>query len=86
MYFGVGCYWHVQHEFTEAEKNILGRTSKDFTALTGYAGGTKVEEGKGLDGETIPKVCYHNTLSKADYGRLGHAEVVSLKVPPSSYK
>ena len=25
VYFGCGCFWHVQHEFVEAEKRILGR-------------------------------------------------------------
>ena len=25
VYFGCGCFWHVQHEFVEAERKILGR-------------------------------------------------------------
>lgn len=72
VYFGVGCYWHIQHEFVEAEKKILGRGPKDFTSRTGYAGGTKSENGK---------VCYHNMKSIADYGKLGHGEVVGMTIP-----
>ena len=28
VYFGCGCFWHVQHEFVEAERKILGRKDK----------------------------------------------------------
>jgi hypothetical protein len=52
VYFGVGCYWHIQHEFAQAERDILGRTDLQLTARTGYAGGT----GIGPEG----RVCYHN--------------------------
>ncbi len=31
VYFGVGCFWHVQHEFVESEKRILGRTNTELT-------------------------------------------------------
>ena len=41
VYFGVGCFWHVQHEFVTAEKKLLGRGDADITAITGYAGGNK---------------------------------------------
>merc|ERR1740124_1700886 len=78
VYFGCGCFWHVQHEFVEAERNILGRKDNQITARAGYAGGTA----GALDG----KVCYHNAASIADYGKLGHAEVVGLKIPPSKFK
>lgn len=77
VYFGCGCFWHVQHEFVEAERAILGRSDYELTARAGYAGGTK----KITDG----KVCYHNALSVGDYGDLGMAEVVSLRIPPSSF-
>jgi len=76
VYFGCGCFWHVQHEFVEAERKILGRTDKELTARAGYAGG----KGGAKDG----KVCYHNALQVSDYGSLGHAEVVRLTIPPSS--
>jgi peptide methionine sulfoxide reductase MsrA len=73
VYFGVGCYWHIQHEFVQAERDILGRTDLQLTSRTGYAGGT----GIGPEG----RVCYHNFENIADYGKLGHAEVVGLKIP-----
>jgi len=70
IYFGCGCFWHVQHEFIEAERRVLGRGSSDLTSLSGYAGGTKVNS-KG-------DACYH------DYGQNGHTEVVELVIPKSS--
>ena len=77
VYFGCGCFWHAQHEFVLAEKKILGRTDAELTARAGYAGG----KAGALDG----KVCYHNAPNIADYGKLGHAEVVGLKIPPSKF-
>ena len=38
VYFGVGCFWHVQHEFVEAEARLLGRRGTEYTSRTGYAG------------------------------------------------
>lgn len=32
-------FWHVQHEFVEAEKAILGRSDNKVTSRAGYAGG-----------------------------------------------
>ena len=32
-------FWHVQHEFVEAEKNILGRADNKVSSRAGYAGG-----------------------------------------------
>jgi len=78
VYFGCGCFWHVQHEFVEAEKKILGRGDLQLTALSGYAGGN----GGMKDG----KVCYHNAMQMSDYGSLGHAEVVRLSIPPTKFK
>ena len=75
--FGCGCFWHVQHEFVEAEKRILGRSDTELTTLAGYAGG--------LAGTKDGKVCYHNAAQISDYGGLGHAEVVKLRIPPASY-
>lgn len=75
VYFGVGCFWHIQHEFVEAERKLLGRGDKELTSLTGYAGGRSTDkEGR---------VCYHNFQSIADYGKLGHGEVVGMKIPES---
>jgi peptide methionine sulfoxide reductase MsrA len=78
VYFGQGCFWHVQHELAEAERKILGRSGSELTARAGYAGGR--------DGAQNGKVCYHNAANVAYYGKLGHAEVVSLKIPPSKFK
>jgi len=76
VYFGAGCFWHVQHEMTNAERTILGRTTDKFTSRTGYAGGTRADpEGR---------VCYHNFQSVADYGKMGHGEVVGMRIPPSA--
>jgi peptide methionine sulfoxide reductase MsrA len=76
VYFGVGCYWHIQHEFVEAERKLLGRGDKELTSRTGYAGGTATDkEGR---------VCYHNFQGVADYGKLGHGEVVGMRIPQTS--
>ena len=39
VYFGCGCFWHVQHEFVECERRVLGRSDMEITARAGYAGG-----------------------------------------------
>lgn len=77
VYFGCGCFWHMQHGLTEAEMSELSREGQDITARAGYAGGTQL----GDDG----LVCYHNAQHKADYGSLGHAEVVLLTIPKASF-
>lgn len=76
VYFGCGCFWHAQHEFVEAERNILGRSDSELTARAGYAGGKTAKDGR---------VCYHNALQVSDYGALRHAEVVRLNIPSSSF-
>jgi len=77
VYFGCGCFWHVQHEFVELEMSELCRTGEELTAFASYGGGTKVGEG-GL-------VCYHNMEGKAYYGSMGHAEVVTLTIKESDF-
>lgn len=77
VYFGCGCFWHVQHEFVEAERSILGRKDAELTSLAGYAGGNA--------GLKNGKVCYHNAAMMSDYGSLGHAEVVGMRIPTSSF-
>lgn len=66
---------HVQHEFVEAERKLLQRSDGQLTARAGYAGGKA--------GAKFGKVCYHNAAQISDYGSLGHAEVVQLKIPAS---
>jgi peptide methionine sulfoxide reductase MsrA len=83
IYFGVGCFWHVQHEFIEAEKSILGRGEREYTALAGYAGGTKLGADTTRPDLKPRLVCYHNLQGVADYGKLGHGEVVGMDVPAS---
>ena len=75
LYFGAGCFWHVQHEFVK-EEQAFGRTSQQITAVSGYAGGQRLGDGG--------KVCYHNMQRLADYGQLGHAEAVEVSVPASA--
>ena len=58
VYFGVGCFWHVQHEFVEAERKILGRNDMQITSRAGYAGGKA--------GAKNGKVCYHNALQVSE--------------------
>mmetsp|Transcript_15853 Transcript_15853/g.18297 ORF Transcript_15853/g.18297 Transcript_15853/m.18297 type:complete len:310 (-) Transcript_15853:128-1057(-) len=81
FYFGCGCFWHVQHEFVEAERKLLGRKDNEITSRAGYAGG------KGADGDknNNGRVCYHNAAMIGDYGKFGHAEIVSVSVPKSRY-
>lgn len=45
----------------------------ELTARAGYA--------RRKAGSINGKVCYHNAQNIADYGRLGHAEVVALRIP-----
>jgi peptide methionine sulfoxide reductase MsrA len=77
VYFGCGCFWHVQHEFVQAEMKYLDRTDTKLSSRAGYAGGKA--------GAVNGKVCYHNAMNVADYGKLGHAEVVSLQIPSSKF-
>jgi peptide methionine sulfoxide reductase MsrA len=73
LYFGCGCFWHVQHEFIKAEQNLLGRSAASLTSLTGYAGGSGT------------LVCYSPpSASIPNYERIGHTEVVGMKIPESS--
>lgn len=77
VYFGCGCFWHVQHEFVDLEETELNRHDASITARAAYAGGSSTGQGG--------KVCYHNTEDVADYGELGHAEVVSLSIPKDKF-
>jgi peptide methionine sulfoxide reductase MsrA len=76
VYFGCGCFWHVQHEFVELERSLLKRADLELSSRCGYAAGNRL----GADG----KVCYHNLRGIADYGKLGHAEAVAMRIPPSA--
>ncbi|GHP04851.1 hypothetical protein PPROV_000360300 [Pycnococcus provasolii] len=84
VYFGSGCFWHVQHEFVVAEQSLLAREKLAITARAGYAGGEGTVRVDGMD-----TTCYHSVsfpgsdASRADYGRLGHGEVVGMTIPES---
>ena len=71
------CFRAPQHEFVEAERRILRRKDAELTSLAGYAGGNA--------GAKNGKVCYHNAAMMSDYGSLGHAEVVALQIPSTSF-
>ena len=80
VYFGLGCFWHMQHEFVNAERSILNRSDADLTSVVGYAGGT----GVGING----LVCYYSGGSESlgYHAPLGHAEVVNMKIPKDKFK
>lgn len=72
LYFGSGCFWHVQHELIAAERSVLGRGDAQLTAMVGYAGGSGWGGGH--------HVCYHSDPAN-DYSDVGHTEVVYVSVP-----
>jgi len=76
LYFGAGCFWHVQHEFVGEEVAALQRSGAQITSVVGYAGGQRLGDGG--------TVCYHNPRGYSDYGKLGHAEAVQVEVPVSA--
>lgn len=56
MYFGAGCFWHVQHEFVKAERSILQRKDSELTAFVGYAGNTAPGTACYYDGKVTSEV------------------------------
>eukprot|EP00747_Dinoflagellata_sp_TGD_P208065 gnl/TRDRNA2_/TRDRNA2_81588_c0_seq1.p1 gnl/TRDRNA2_/TRDRNA2_81588_c0~~gnl/TRDRNA2_/TRDRNA2_81588_c0_seq1.p1 ORF type:complete len:331 (-),score=48.46 gnl/TRDRNA2_/TRDRNA2_81588_c0_seq1:43-1035(-) len=76
VYFGCGCFWHMQFEFAEMEKHSLNRGPGQITARTAYAGGQPNPDGM---------LCYHNLKGIAEYEKYGHAEVVVLTIPEGSF-
>lgn len=79
IYFGQGCFWHVQRDMVQLESQLLARTSGDeVTSTTGYAGGLPTQGKK-------QQVCYHNLdFPLRDYSRLGHAEAVKVAQVPEN--
>jgi hypothetical protein len=78
VYFGCGCFWHMQYFLTQTEKMALRRNNETLTSRTAYAGGTGGPQRGGL-------VCYHNLEFKADYGKYGHTEVVAFSIPEPAF-
>ena len=58
IYFGAGCFWHVQHELVGEEVAALKRSPAQISAVSGYAGGQRLGDGG--------RVCYHNFQQFAD--------------------
>ena len=77
----MGCFWHVQHEFVDAERSLLGRGDDQLTALAGYAGGKQTGKDTNRPGNKEGIVCYHNLQGVADYGKLGYGEVTPPPPP-----
>ena len=80
IYFGAGCFWHIQYEFVRAEQDATGpfcggRDDAGVSSLAGYAGGKWQSP--------LASVCYHG-MPHADYGRLGHAEAISIRLDESN--
>ena len=44
VYFGVGCYWHIMHEFVETERKLLSRADneREVAARSAMADNTRV--------------------------------------------
>ena len=81
IYFGVGCYWHVMHEFVQTEQNVLGRGTKEVTSAAGYGGSKLVGKDSNRPDNKKGVVCYHNLMGVGDYGSLGYGEVVGMDLP-----
>ena len=81
VYFGVGCYWHVMHEFVQTEQNVLGRSTKEVTSAAGYGGSKLVGKDSNRPDNKKGVVCYHNLMGVGDYGSLGYGEVVGMDLP-----
>jgi hypothetical protein len=80
IYLGSGCFFARQHLIVEEfERSVLKRADSDITAVAGYAGSQM--SGSIASGGSL---CYHNSQNISDYGLLGHAEVVQLRVPLNS--
>merc|ERR1719326_4020 len=78
IWFGEGCFWERQYAYVMLELNQTGpfkRSNATVSSVVGYAGA----KGTGSDG----LVCYDNGSSN-DYGKLGHCEVVSVKIDAGS--
>lgn len=71
VFFGNGCFWHMQHLLTtELEQGLLGRDAADLTSTAGYAGGKE---------EPTP-LCYPSEADFNNHEEFGSAEVVSVEL------
>ena len=72
-FFASGCFWGRQHDLAEFERQILGRADSEVTSIGGYAGSA----------DSSSPVCYYNQGGVGVYSKLGHAEAVSIRLPPT---
>ena len=70
VYFGQGCFGTCSTSSSSTSARCSTATARAQRAR--YAGGKALDKNR---------VCYHNMRSVADYGKLGHTEVVGLQVP-----
>ena len=74
VFFASGCFWGRQHDLAEFERQTLGRADSEVTAIGGYAGSA----------DSSSPVCYYNQGGVGIYSKLGHAEAVSIRLPPTA--
>ena len=72
--FASGCFWGRQHDLAEFERQTLGRADSEVTSIGGYAGSA----------DPSSPVCYYNQGGVGVYSKLGHAEAVSIRLPPTA--
>ena len=72
--FASCCFWGRQHDLAEFERRTLGRADSDVTSIGGYAGSA----------DPSSPVCYYNQGGVGVYSKLGHAEAVSIRLPPTA--
>jgi len=73
-FFASGCFWGRQHDLAEFERQTLGRDDSEVTSTGGYAGSADLSS----------PVCYYNQGGVGVYSKLGHAEAVSIRLPPTA--
>jgi len=74
VFFASGCFWGRQHDLAEFERKTLGRADSEVTSIGGYAGSAN---------SYLP-VCYYNQGGVGVYSKLGHAEAISIRLPPTA--
>ena len=74
VFFASGCFWGRQHDLAEFERKTLGRADLEVTSIGGYMGGA----------DSSGPVCYYNQGDVGVYSKLGHAEAVALRLPPTA--
>lgn len=76
IYYGVGNFFHLQHELVYKEALDFSRREGDITAVAGYAGGKTAGD--------LDRVCYSGLAGSPDHVALGHTQVVRVTLPEES--